>query len=260
MFLAKKKLFTFPDNLEGVASLNEGQYTAEEYQRLTDDGQINLFESKNAVIAHYLKGNYLKWSSLNFLVDYLRGKCQFKSLISFGSGYCVLEYFLSRYLEGKIYICATDKSEFFVKNAKQIFPEISVQGYDFTKDSLSSMMENGQAPFDVGVAFGSFYVMDDEVFVEVLKSLKESGLQELIDFHSGCMNSMQVLSSIPFFEKLKSVNMVRRFFGKEAVSSEGQFHGYSRSRASLRKIYRKSGWKVVQELSDKSYEYIAILQ
>ena len=72
-----------------------------------------------------------------------------------------------------------------MKNAKQLFPEISTHVYDFTRDSLSSMIKKAQAPFDIGVAFGGFYVMDDEVFIEVLRSFKESGVQEIIDFHSG---------------------------------------------------------------------------
>jgi len=59
-------------------SLSEGQFTAEEYQKLTDDGLINLFENKDFTIAHYLRRNHLKLASLEFLASYIEDKANIK--------------------------------------------------------------------------------------------------------------------------------------------------------------------------------------
>jgi hypothetical protein len=39
----------------------------------------------------------------------------------------------------------------------------------------------------------------------------------------------------------------------------GKFHGYARSRAELRSLYKKCGLKIIKEISVKGCKYVAVL-
>ena len=139
--------------------MGDGPFTAEECNWITQKELGPLCKTKDTLVAHYLKQNYLQLESLNFLADYLRTKPQYKNLISFGSGLCVTEFLLNTYLDKKFHVHATDFNEFFIKNAQTFFPEISASVFDFNKGSLSDFAKQAQVSFDIGIGFGSFYVM-----------------------------------------------------------------------------------------------------
>jgi hypothetical protein len=260
MFFSKKKLFTFSHQIENLSNLSDDQFTAEEYQWIAEKEVSHLCENKDQTIAYYIKGNFLKLESLSNLTRYLKNQNRHKTLISFGSGQCVLEYFLSIYLNQFLAVFATDFNKFFIQKAQIFFPEISPHVFDFQKDSLSKLIEKTGVSFDIGVGFGSFYAMDDEIFIQFLRSCKANGLKEIIDFNPGYLCLTDILLNHFSIEKIKSNNLIRRTFGKKPKPLKGKFHGYARSRASLRRIYSESGWQVDQELCDNAYNYIAILK
>ena len=53
--------------------------------------------------------------------------------------------------------------------------------------------------------------------------------------------------------------MKRMLYTRSHEIYKGKFHGYSRSKRELRKLYRKSGFNIEREIKIKSYKYVAIL-
>jgi hypothetical protein len=59
---------------------------------------------------------------------------------------------------------------------------------------------------------------------------------------------------------ITTIPLIRKLFGKPPLSDyRGKFHGYSRSRGELRRLYKESGWRIHKEVSSGIYEYVAIL-
>ena len=115
--------------------------------------------------------------------------------------------------------------------------------------------------FDIAVCFGSAYVMDDTDFVRVFRALKRIGVKELVDFHAGYMDLKHFCFNL--LGPISKNRTVRKMFGKSSMIEDeyiGKFHGYSRNRAELRRLYREANLKVLEETSVGGYKYVAIVK
>jgi len=55
--------------------------------------------------------------------------------------------------------------------------------------------------------------------------------------------------------------LIRRILRRSALPEyRGKFHGFSRSRGELRRLYRKSGLRIIREQASCGFKYIATLE
>jgi len=258
----KRKIYTLSHDNDLLKEIdnNGGQFTAEEHTYVIEKefGQT-VFKTKESLLRNYLPGNLPKLGSLGFLIDMIR-KNEYRNILSLGAGQCVLEYLLKISLPEETKVFACDFDAFFIEKAKQFFPEITVAKFDFFKDEIRSLQHELNAEFDLAVFFGSAYVMDEPQFIKLFSDLKKSCVKQIVDFHAGYMDSKGVIRY--FLQPLTRNSIVRKLFCKPPITKEsfrGKFHGYSRNRSELRRLYTKSGLRILRENSTSGYKYVAIL-
>jgi len=209
------------------------------------------FKTKEALLGWYLTTDHgAKAPALAFLEQHLRSQHEFV-VLSLGAGPCVLEYLLKQRMPA-LSVVAADYNPFFIKNAQRLFPEITAVEYDFFKDSPAALAKKIGKDIDTAVYFGSSYVMDDDVFVDQLAGLKEIGVREIIDFQAGFLPWSKVPRTL--LSELRWGVLAR--LGR--ASSRGVFHGYCRTRDELRRLYKRAGLTVVQELRIGTYDYVSV--
>lgn len=258
----KRKIYTLSHDIELLKEIdsNGGQFTAEEHAYAIEKefGQ-SVFKTRETLLRSYLPSNLQKLGSLGFLIDIIKEN-KYKNILSLGAGQCVLEYLLKMSLAEETKVIACDFDSFFIDKAKEFFPEIVTSRFDFFKDDIISLQSNLNIEFDLAIFFGSAYVMDDPEFIRLFSDLKKGGVKRIIDFHAGYMDSKGVIKY--FLQPLTTNSAMRRLFHKPPITKEtfrGKFHGYSRSRSELRRLYRKSEWSILREISVSGYKYVGIL-
>jgi predicted RNA methylase len=214
-------------------------------------------QTKENFLRWYLQNNYSKLDSLKFLIDEVR-ESNMINVLSLGAGACILEWLLKLCVFEKTKIVASEFDPFLVQKAKEFLPEITALQFDFFNDDIYSFCSKLNIEFDLAVFFGSAYVMDDPEFIKLFSAIKRCGVRKIIDFHAGYMNLRSCVSYV--LGPITKISAVRKLFRKPPVSDyKGKFHGYSRSRSELRKLYKESGWRLRKETSSGIYEYVAIL-
>lgn len=259
----KRKLYTLSHDVGVLKEVdnNGGQFTAEEHAyAIEKEFGETVFKTKENLLRNFLPGNLLKLGALGFLIDSIK-KNEYRNILSLGAGQCVLEYLLKMSLPEESKVVACDFDSFFIEKAKEFFPEIIAKRFDFFKDEISSLQSEFNMGFDLAVFFGSAYVMDDKEFIKLFSDLKNIGVKEIIDFHAGYMDWKGVISN--YLHPLSRNPAVRRILHKPPIAVEGyrgKFHGYSRNRSELIKLYKSSGLELRGETSVAgSYKYVAIL-
>jgi len=249
----KKKLYTLSHNIENLNKLDQKTVFSSEEHSLISERELkdSLLLSKDKLIEHSINDNWkLKYLALHEAINRIKEK-GFKKIISFGSGFSDLEYFLYLGLDKNIEIVSSDFDTFLVKKSNEFFPEFKTIRFDFFNDSISSLNEK----FDLAIFFGSAYVMDDLEFIRLFKDIKKSGVLEIIDFHAGYMTRVEHFKNYirPAYHFLKNF-----FYHQDKYL--GKFHGYSRSKNELIKLYNQSGWKTHKIIWDRScYKFSCIL-
>lgn len=237
-----------------------GQWTSEEHSSITEKGYgQTTFKTRENLLRVYLPGNLLKLGSLGFLIESIKQN-GYSNIISLGAGQCVLEYLLKISLSEESQVCACDFDSFFIDKAKKFFPEITAERFDFFKDDIDSLQSRLNIKFDLAVFFGSAYVMNDTEFIKLFGDLKKIGVKQIIDFHAGYMDLKSLCFN--YLEPLTKNSIIRKIFHKHPITSNnyrGKFHGYSRSRGELRRLYKNSGLELQKELSVSGYKYVSIL-
>jgi len=259
----KRKIYTLSHNINLLEEIDNdgGQFTAEEHSyAIEKEFGETVFKTKESLLRHYLPGNLPKLGSLGFLIDSIKAN-GYKNILSLGAGQCVLEYLLKMSLPEDYQVVACDFDSFFVKKAKDFFPEITTEQFDFFQDDFASLQSKLNIRFDLVVFFGSAYVMDDKEFIKLFGDMKKEGVKEVIDFHAGYMDSKSVIFNC--LSPFTSNPLVRKIFRKPPRGTSdgyrGKFHGYSRNRGELTRLYKKSGLEIKKELSVSGYKYVAIL-
>jgi hypothetical protein len=268
----KRKIYTRSIDPELAKKIdnNGGQFTAEEHAYVTEVQFADEFKSKDTLLRSYLSASAEKLTALGFLLRYVNdNKCQ--NIVSLGAGQCVLEYLLKLGLPEEAKVTALDFDVFFIDKAKNFFPEITAARFDFFKDNFSKMESTIGTGFDIAVFIGAAYVMDDPDFVRLCQQLKEAGIKQIIDFHAGYMNNLDVFRTLfrDFFINIYkaagrispsiSRSLALKIIGRVPMEGwQGKFHGYSRSRGELRRLYKKAGFISVQEFTALPYKYVAV--
>ena len=280
-----KKLYTLTSPIDVLKEIdNNGEkYTAVEHAYITKmDFEKNGIKTKEDILRHYQKTDHVKLGSLSFLIEEINKK-GYNNILSLGAGQCVLEYLLKLSLPEKVKVIACDYDSFLITKAKDYFPNIITDQFDFISDDIKFLQSKLNIEFDLVVFFGSAYVMDNMEFIKVFGNLKKAGIKQLIDFHAGYNNLSSMfniyyirpflnnyLSFKRLLKSLKENFLIRKIFNKPLInlknsknyfqSYRGKFHGYSRNKSELRRIYKNAGWKLKKETSVTIYEYVAILE
>jgi ubiquinone/menaquinone biosynthesis C-methylase UbiE len=262
----KRKLYTKYHNIDLLKEVDNkgGQFTAEEHAYVVEREFANKFESREILLRWYLSENAAKLSSLGFLIRHIYDN-RFTNILSLGAGTCVLEYLLKLALSEEAKVVGADFDSYFIDKAKILLPGIIPVKFNLFKDDVGQLKAISDIDFDIAVFYSSSYVMDDALFVKVFQRLKEVGVKQIIDFQAGYIKNptlVRLYELLSYILSLPPVTLaVRKLFGKyrlrEAYS--GKFHGYSRSRGELRRLYKEAGIPSVRELKVSPYEYVAIL-
>lgn len=219
------------------------------------------FNSRESILRRALYPDASKLLALDFLTRQI-SEHGFKNIISFGAGTCALESLLKDILPEDCKVIATDVDKFCITTAKKHFPKIIAERFDFIKDDIGEFRENLGIGLEVAVFSSSSYVMDDENFINLFKRLKEIGLKQIIDFQGGYLDWMGCLNILyqDLLLPLRRNEFLRRLFKKQPIDNYiGKFHGFARSRDELRMLYKKSGVRIVKELSlSPAYKYVAV--
>ena len=80
-----------------------------------------------------------------------------------------------------------------------------------------------------------------------------------MDFHGGYMDTKMYVYYL--LRPLLQRPLVRRLLKRPQLPAhKGKFHGYSRSRSELHRLYRMSDFRVVNEQSVCNFKYVATLE
>jgi ubiquinone/menaquinone biosynthesis C-methylase UbiE len=255
----KRKLYTKTYNADLLKRLgNENTiFSAEDHSYASAEQFGDHLQSKETLLRWYLSQNTDKLAALGLLINHMYNK-GFLNVLSLGAGPCVLEYLLKCSLPINANVVALDYSLFFIKKAQKFFPKIKAIEFDFFKDDILDLYKKLGIKFDIAVFFGSAYVMNDSQFVNLFRKLKKIGVTQIIDVHSGYMNWKAMLGQL--LEPFRKNTVIRRWLRRPSLGNYiGKFHGYSRSRGELRRLYKEAGVSLLEETSVGAYNYVAIL-
>uniref|UniRef100_A0A6M3JZL7 Putative methyltransferase n=1 Tax=viral metagenome TaxID=1070528 RepID=A0A6M3JZL7_9ZZZZ len=237
----KVKTYTSNHNINLLMQIdnNGGQFTAKEASWLAEKEYGNVFKTKKDLLDYYWKNNRIKLNSLIVFLDFIvTNKC--KNILSLGAGECVMENFLKVNLPEEIKIIATDFNSFFIKRAKEFFPKLISEEFDFFKDDIKSFQKKLNIKFDCAVFFGSAYIMDDYDFIRLFNDLKKVGVKYIFDFQPGFIDEDAAGPKL------------------STTKYNGKCHGFLRSWSELKSLYKKANLKLALELSLPDYKYVAI--
>ena len=258
----KRKLYTLNNEIKLLQDIDNdgGQFTAEEHEYLYRNALNKTpFQTKGHLLHEFLYEDYEKLDALSFLIDQIK-KSGYKNILSLGAGTCVLEYLLKIALPEESKVVACDFDSFLISKAQEFFPEIIAERFDFFKDDFETILSKLNIEFDIAVFFGSAYVMNDEQFTKLFRALKKNDVKKIIDFHAGYMDGKGMIFN--YLKYFKNNSIIRKMFNLPPNSIRGyrgKFHGYSRSRGEIRKLYKNGGFSINGEYSRGSYKYVAVL-
>jgi trans-aconitate methyltransferase len=196
------------------------------------------------------------------VLPFLIQKCRqynVHNILSLGAGPCVIENFLKQMLPDPNRIVVVDFDSFFISMAKKHFPAIDAEIFDFKTDTIKKLQNNAGISFDLAVFFNASYVLDDQEFVHLFKQLKEAGIPHIIDFQTSYIPYRDFPREYAATIKDWIQTRIMSIPYESLAANKGKFHGFSRSRNSLRRLYKISGMRIVQELDIYPYSYIAVL-
>ena len=264
----KRKLYTLShdNNLLKEIDNNGGIFTSQEHASVMEKEFGETFwKSKEHLLRHSLQDAFWKIGQNKFFIDLIKNN-DYQNILSLGSGGCVIEYLLKLSLPETLQVIAYDFDSFVIKKAKEFFPELIVEQFDHVKEDIGSFQNKLNIEFDCAIFFSSAYIMDDKEFIKLFGDLKKIGVKNIIDFHDGYLDSWDVLRHLSndylIPETIRTNYYLRKILRKPTLPSgyyRGKFHGYSRSRGELRKLYKKSGLKIQKQISTGEIKYIAIL-
>ncbi|MCP4753862.1 MAG: hypothetical protein GY866_23505 [Proteobacteria bacterium] len=182
--------------LEKICKDDDSPFTAEEHAMLNrEERGKTVFKSKETLLRSYLPTSLDKLASLGFLFETIQ-QHRYRNILSFGSGYCVLEYLLKLSLPEDTTIVASDFDPFTVEKSRLFFPEIITERFDFFHDKYHDFQNNFEKKFDIAIFFGSSYVMNNDQFIDLFGTLKRNGVERIVDLQPGYMDGKQMVSHL----------------------------------------------------------------
>jgi hypothetical protein len=214
-----------------------------------------VWKTKDDLIHSFLQGKaHYILGLIGYIVKIARLE-GYKNILSLGAGQCVCEYLIKISLPDDFKVAAFDYNAFFIRKAKEYFPEIESMQFDFYKDDISSLKDNYRIDFDMAIFINSTYVMDDSSFIKLFSDLKKIGVKKIVNFSTAYLNIEKILKYY-----LSRNLALRKIFNKGPIKNQnGQFYGYARDRWDLRKLYKESGWTRTKEISFDALDYVAII-
>jgi hypothetical protein len=197
-------------------------------------------ESRETLIDEYLLSMPDKMKALHFLSDYIESH-NYKTVCSLGSGTCAFESLLFN-KSGALVVAALDSNKFFINQAKRAFPEIDADCFDFYTDAFFGC-------YDICYFLGSSYVMTDKQYTDLLKRIRKAGVRTVIDFCAAFVQTNRIPISL--------LGGAKQTLFK---SNLGKWHGYKKTKGSLRGCYKGAGWNIEKELIVDPYKYVAVLK
>lgn len=236
----------------------DGRFTAGEKSEVSRREAADQYDDYEALMRWYLCQNYPKLTALGFLIRHLDER-QLYRVISFGSGPGVLEHLLRLALPPEAEVTATDFDNYQISQVRPLLRNIQFETFDLCNDDIAALTHGSMSTWDVGIFFSSAYVLNDQEMVRLLRQLRGAGIAELIDFHAGFLGVKASMRYHPIIQAIGRIQAVRRVLQRSPGGYQGKMHGYGRSRAELRRLYRSGGYRVAQELRLGEYKYVAIL-
>lgn len=210
-------------------------------------------KTKEGFIHDYMASDYNKLSALPFVIDVIL-KNGYVNIASFGSGACVLEYYLKMSLP-YVNIVASDILDICLQ-AGEHFPEITVDKFDLINGDIAEFSKKHGVVFDMAIFFGATAPMDDEQLLRFVSDLKDRAhIKSIVEFNPKVV-------TLPYYVKCKlaEIDWIRKLLGKPAYREEfdGVHHGYIRSKRNLKGIFKKAGYVLRREFSLKGiYQHAA---
>lgn len=118
---------------------------------------------------------------------------------------------------------------------------------------MHKLCDKYDTKFDLAFFQHSAYVLDDDEYIRLLMDLKENGVKEIID----------IRATIPILGYPRIIlGAIKRIILQKLFHVEHslKFHGYQRSSGSIKYMYSKAGWKVVEITKLGSYNFVATLR
>lgn len=256
----KQKMYTLSYDVKLLESIDSegGRFTAEEHALASEKEYAASLGSKDAILRSFFSNQLVSVGTLQTVVDEISNN-GYRNVISFGAGTACREYILKLALPDNVEVMASDFDRIFVEKAKQFFPEIKPIQFDFVSDDINVIRNHAHGEVDMAVFFASSYVLDDEEFVKLFSSMKDIGVKRIIDFHGGYMDMEMFVYYL--MRQIMRNRLIRRILKRPPLPDyKGKFHGFSRNRRELRRLYKESGLRIISEQSVCDFKYVATLE
>ena len=174
-------------------------------------------------------------------------KNDIKKIVSIGSNYPIQEYFISKKTGAEILCYEFDKT--VIKNSKIIFKDkISIQFYDMNTH-LSNIIEPNHN-INCIIFLQSLYIFNSKQYVKYLKEVNNNKIQYIIDKASISPLKKILRNKISILIKFPIKKLLFKFFPNSEKFYIGKFHGYSRTKSVLIKIYNDSNLKIIKSFKE----------
>lgn len=239
-----RKVYTHHDTF-GLTDEN-CVFTSEQRSKISESLFKTMYDYSdqyNLIRSWRDKHKYKLSSVLPYMKEYRDHHHSLNSCLSLGCSIPVLEHFISDWFTR---MECSDFDEHSVTIGRALFSSsIDMKKFDFLKDNIMDIHRNY---YDMCLLIASSYVLDDEQFISFFKKLREV-TGSVHDFHA---NVIPLKKKLNYLLTDPVVNVKRRLFGRR--SPQGQMHGYSRCHEHLCKLYKKSGWHVVNVTRSGIYD------
>lgn len=178
-------------------------------------------------------------------------KNDIKKLVSIGSYFPIQEYYISKKTGAEILCYDFDKA--IIKYSKIIFKDkISIQFYDMNT-SLNNIIKPNH-DIDCIIFFQSLYIFNSKKYEKYLREVNNLKIKYIID--NASITPLQIIfkTKISRLIKFPIKILLFKLFPNLEKFYVGKFHGYSRTKSSLVKIYNVSNLKIIKHF--KSYFFL----
>ena len=137
----KIKLYTTTHDKKFINKSNSNKrFSSEEHTIISEkEYQKSILKNKENLINWSLNINLnRKRHSFFYLIDRINER-NYNNILSLGSGFSDLEYFLYLALEKKRKIVSSEFDEFYIKKSNEFFPDFETIKFDLHKDNFENL-------------------------------------------------------------------------------------------------------------------------
>ena len=164
-------------------------------------------------------------------------------MVSVGSNYPIQEYYISKKTGAEIFCYDFDKT--IIRNSKVIFKDkISIKFYD-----MNTLLRNIIEPHrDINciIFFQSLYIFNSKEYAKYLEEISNLKINYIIDKASITDLYTILKTKASRIIKFPIKKFLLIFFPNSDNLYIGKFHGYSKTKDTLIKIYEKLNFKIIK--------------